>query len=129
MAGQCLKTNIVYKSKVSTADITKEYIGLTANTFKERYNNHKSSFKNANKAHSTSLSSYIWELKNNNTPYTTDWSIMGRAQAYNRKVRNCQLCLMEKTYIMMSDPKKTLNKRNEIASKCRHRDKVLLKHW
>ena len=50
-------------------------------------------------------------------------------QTYNRKVRNCQLCLMEKTFIMLSDPKQTLNKRNEIVSKCRHRDKVLLKHW
>ena len=129
MAGQCLTTNIVYKSRVTTADDFKEYIGLTSNTFKERYNNHKSSFKNTNKAHSTSLSSYIWELKNNNTPFTSDWSIMGHAKAYSSKVRNCQLCLMEKTFIMLSDPKQTLNKRNEIVSKCRHRDKVLLKHW
>ena len=72
MDGQCLTTNIVYKTKFSTADKTKDYIGLTSNTFKERYNNNKSSFNNTNKVHKTSLSSYIWELKNQNTPFTTD---------------------------------------------------------
>ena len=36
---------------------------------------------------------------------------------------------MEKTFICTTDPKKTLNKRSEIISKYRHRDKLLLKHW
>ena len=58
-----------------------------------------------------------------------DWSIVGLAPSYGRKVRMCHLCLLEKTSISLADPKKTLNKRNEIISKCRHRDKLLLKHW
>ena len=39
------------------------------------------------------------------------------------------LCLMEKMHISLADPRTALNKRNEIVAKCRHRDKVLLKHW
>ena len=46
-----------------------------------------------------------------------------------KKVRTCHLCLMEKKPISLADPTKTLNKRNEIVAKCRHRDKVLLKNW
>ena len=41
----------------------------------------------------------------------------------------CQLCLLEKTFIATADPRKALNKRNEIISKCRHWDKTLLKNW
>ena len=41
----------------------------------------------------------------------------------------CHLCLLEKSSITFSDPLRTINKRNEIVSKCRHRDKLLLKNW
>ena len=38
------------------------------------------------------------------------------------------LNLIEKTHISLVYPRTTLNKRNDIVAKCRHRDKVLLKH-
>ena len=47
----------------------------------------------------------------------------GLSPSYSPKVRACQLCL---TLMSLADPKKTLNKRNEMLSKCRHRDKLLL---
>ena len=62
-------------------------------------------------------------------PHSTNWSILGLAPSYSRKVRMCQLCLLEKTFIATADPRKALNKRNEIISKCRHWDKTLLKNW
>ena len=127
--GKCLTDNLVYKSTVKTSGEEKEYLGLTSTTFKHRYNTHKSSFNNPNKAHSTTLSTYIWELKNSNLQHTNTWSIAGLAPSYSRKVRTCQLCLLEKTLISLADPTKSLNKRSEIVSKCRHRDKMLLKHW
>ena len=55
--------------------------------------------------------------------------IICTAPSYSRKVRTCHLCIMEKTHISIADPTLTLNKRNEIIAKCRHRDKVLLKNW
>ena len=127
--GKCLTSDLVYKNTLQTAKTTKEYIGLTSTSFKQRFTAHKSSFKNQSKAHSTSLSTYVWNLTNKGIPYTSTWSILGLAPSYGQKVRTCQLCLMEKTYISLADPSKTLNIRNEIVSKCRHQDKMLLKHW
>ena len=126
---KCLTESLVYESKVKMQQDTKEYIGLTSNTFKTRYYAHSSSFNAPQRAHNTALSTHIWKLKENNISCTMEWSIMKLAPAYNRKVRTCQLCLMEKTLISLADTKCTLNKRNEIISKCRNRDKVLLKHW
>ena len=62
-------------------------------------------------------------------PFSQRWSIVSQAPAYSRKVRTCHLCLMEKLQISLADPMTTLNKRNEIVAKCRHRDKLLLDKW
>ena len=40
----------------------------------------------------------------------------------------CDLCLQEKLVIGLSNPKTTLNSRNELASKCRHKWKFSLAH-
>ena len=38
----------------------------------------------------------------------------------------CDLCLLEKVFIISADPDNLLNKRTELISKCRHRNKFLL---
>ena len=38
-------------------------MGLTANTFKQRYGGHKGDFKNSEKRTSSTLSGHIWRLK------------------------------------------------------------------
>jgi len=129
LEGKCLTNSLVYKSTVEAAGNTKEYIGLTANTFKERFTGHKQSFNHQKFAHRTTLSSYLWELKNKDISLNQRWSIVSQAPSYSRKVRACHLCLMEKLQISLADPMKTLNKRNEIVAKCRHRDKMLLYKW
>ena len=129
LQGHCQTKNLVYKCTVSTLEESKEYIGLTANTFKERYSSHKTSFNNEKYAHSTTLSSHIWDLKNSKTPHSISWSILRLATPYSRETQVCQLCLTEKTLISLANSTTSLNKRNEIVGKCRHRDKFLLKHW
>ena len=62
--GICLKTSLVYSAKVKEENKVSKYIGQTANSFKERYNNHNLTFKHKYEKH-TNLSSYIWYLKNN----------------------------------------------------------------
>ena len=37
LEGKCKTTNLVYRSTVEAAGTTKQYIGLTSNTFKERF--------------------------------------------------------------------------------------------
>ena len=129
LQGRCLTPNVVYKCTVSAQQECKEYIGLTSNTFKQRYYAHSNSFNKEANAHSTTLSTHIWELKNNNIPFTTEWSIQRLAAPYSKETQKCQLCLTEKALISLADSSASLNKRNEIVGKCRHRDKFLLKHW
>ena len=47
MNGECLTETIVYKAEITTNDNNDKpmvYIGLAGNTFKERFNTHKTSF-------------------------------------------------------------------------------------
>jgi hypothetical protein len=70
--GKCKVDNIVYEAMVTTTDDgnTKEYIGMTANPFKERYANHKTtSFNLYNHSSDTKLSKYVWSLKRNRRNY------------------------------------------------------------
>jgi hypothetical protein len=46
----------------------KPYAGMTANSFQERYRNHKKFFTNATYMNETELSKYIWKLKQNERP-------------------------------------------------------------
>ena len=46
--GQCLQQNVVYQATVTTETTTESYVGLASN-FKERYRNHNTSFRNANR--------------------------------------------------------------------------------
>ena len=129
LQGHCQTKNVVYKCTVSTQEESKEYIGLTANTFKERYSGHKTSFNKENYAHSTTLSTHILGLKNAQTQHSLSWSIQRLAAPYSKETQVCHLCLTEKTLISLANSATSLNKRNEIVGKCRHRDKFLLKHW
>ena len=96
------------------------YIGLTKNEFKERFNVHKSTFKNVSKRYSTKLSKHVWNLKDKNIDFEINWTILRKSKPYSSKSRKCHLCLLEKYYIICKPEFETLNKRNELASSCRH---------
>ena len=68
---RCLSDTLVYNAVVNTST-TKNYFGTCEKSFKERYNNHMSSFKNKSWQKSTELSNYIWELKESHKNYTID---------------------------------------------------------
>ena len=56
MSGQCLTDHVVYGAVVSDSSAnTSTYTGLTRDTFKKRWYNHKSDFKSEGKKHSTTL--------------------------------------------------------------------------
>jgi hypothetical protein len=69
---------------------------MTANSFKERYRNHKKSFTNATYMNETELSKYIWKLKQNGRPFTLTWSILRHAAPYSSGGKQCSLCTQEK---------------------------------
>ena len=128
MNGKCLTKCIVYKAEVETTNGTRTYFGASEGEFKMRYNNHTKSFRNRKYANDTELSKYIWSLKDNNEEYNIKWSIASRASPYKCGTRRCDLCISEKVKIMRASPTNLLNKRSELISKCRHRNKHLLRN-
>ena len=119
--GKCLTESLVYKATVSSNEAEKSYIGQAASTFKLRFNNHNNSFVNPKKKKSTALSSYIWYLNSRGLQYNISWSTECTPKPYQGGGRTCELCLMEKTLIARSDRMTSLNRRNEVMTKCRHR--------
>ena len=114
--GECTTKSLIYQATVSTNDNRPDqtYVGLTSNTFKIRYANHKSSFCNQKKKMSTELSKYIWDLKEKKITYDIKWKILKKATAYNNTSDRCNLCLWEKFFIIYKPSLSTLNKRNEF---------------
>ena len=127
--GQCQNKSIVYKAEITTPTSTASYLGLAANTFKERYSNHTLSFKHKKYEHNTSLSKHVWNLKDEGKHYQISWSIAGRADPYNPVAKSCKLCILEKTLILTTNDDNLLNKRSELMNKCRHRHKFLLSNF
>ena len=127
----CLTSSVVYNANVTTENDTtgKNYIGLTEGTFKQRYTQHKLSFRNRNYSNSTELSKHIWTLKDNNTNFAINWSILATAPAYSNISKRCHLCLTEKLYLIRAKKPSLLNKRTELISKCRHENKFYLANF
>lgn len=129
MGGRCLTKSLVYKAEVTSREEVKEYIGQASNTFKLRYNGHTDSFRNEGKEKDTTLSKYLWQLKRKEQEHEVKWSIASLAIPYTRETKRCQLCNTEKTLIACQDANMALNRRWEIMTRCRHRDKDLLTNW
>ena len=122
--GECNQSDVMYQVEV-VAKIKKMYCFGSTENFKSRFSQHKSSIKNRPALHTT-LSSYIWKLKDKNVPYSLKWSIKDRGHVFSSGGRSCDLCLSEKLVIMMAEKSSMLNKRDELLESCRHRRKHLL---
>ena len=128
MSGYCQNKCIVYRAEVKTSDSKKIYYGVCETTFKKRYSKHLKSFNHAKYKSETSLSKYIWKLKEQNKQYQIAWSTHGRANPYQCGSRRCSLCIAERLAIIKEDPSKLINERANIVSLCPHRTKYLLKN-
>ena len=124
---KCLAQNVVYQATVSTQSSSETYVGLATN-FKERYRNHTASFRHQSKRNDTELSKHIWALKDNNKPFDIKWRIIKQCRPYSNVSNKCNLCLFEKFIIICRKNLCSLNKRNELASSCPHRNRYLLKN-
>ena len=67
------------------------------------------------KQHETTLSSYIWKLKIENTPNNIEWKILAKASDYSLSTRQCRLCLTEKFIIMNKPEHSRLNSRKNFV--------------
>ena len=125
LQGECQQGPVIYQADVKTNSTTKKYIGSTEGTFKARFNSHKHSLSNKN-ANSTTLSTYVWALKDAGKEYDITWKVIAKTGKYTPGAIYCDVCLTEKTYILLADPKESLNVRSEILNKCRHMAKFTL---
>ena len=123
--GNCLQSSVIYQATVTRKDnnTSETYSGLTENDFKTRYRNHSASFRHAKHRNSSELSKHIWTLD-----YSISWRIISSSSPYNSSSKRCNLCLKEKFLIICRPDLSSLNKRNELASSCRHTKKVLLRN-
>ena len=99
MPDRCDPTNVVYQADVHAENGVMSYYGLTENKFKKRCSNHKTSFRNKPQCHTT-LSSYVWKLKDKKIPHFVNWSIKARGHPFSSGGRSCDLCLTEKLVIL-----------------------------
>ena len=119
----------MYQGLISTGAFQRKYnyFGQAGNNFKERYQGHKQSFENVKYRGSTTLSAKVWELKEKGKPFDIQWKILHTTRPYKAGMKSCDVCLLEKTRILLGRngpdklPKDTilLNRRTEVTSKCR----------
>ena len=116
--GDCLQSSLVYICYADTPDIIENhphYIGLTENTFKDRFYKHKNSFKYESKRNATELSNFVWEKKHANTRTNLVWNVSDKAKACKPETKRCMLYLTEKYQIIFSKLN-LLNSRNELVT-------------
>ena len=115
LSNQCKITNIIYKAKI-TSNLhnyhEKMYYGTSEGTFKQRYGNQRnhSIMKNIRQIHNFRRNT--GDLNNSKQP--------------TKRTGICYLCLNEKLFIIEHQGNDLLNQRNELNSKCRHRNKFKL---
>ena len=124
----CLASGVIYNAQVTTDDTTKNYIGWTEGTLKQRFTQHKHSFCHKSYMNGTELSKYIWHLRDSIKDFNVKWTIICRARPYSNITKRCDLCTTEKLMIINSKPDKLLNKRSELISKCRLENKFYLRN-
>ena len=127
LGGGCLVESVVYRATV-VQDNSKvdTYTGLTCNKFKDRFYGHRSTFENRDHPNPTTLSTHVWDLKDNDHNFETNWEIVEKAKDFDPPTRKCRLCLKEKYYILYHPTGATLNERTELYSTCRHRLRLTL---
>ena len=126
-----MQSSLVYISKADTPNIIKihpHYIGLTENTFKDRFYKHRNSFKSESKHNATELSNFVWENKDANTKKNLVWNILNKASAYKPEAKRHLLCLTEKYHIIFSNLN-LCNSRKKLETKCRHENKFYLANF
>ena len=122
--GNCLKSSVIYQATVTRSDnnTTGTYIGLTEN------DSVQDEIQKPHLLISTELSKHIWTLKDSNIDHFVPWRILSSSSPHNSASKRCKLCFKDKFLIICRPELSTLNKRNELVSSCRHRNKALLRN-
>ena len=91
-----------------------------------RWANHNTGFKHEKHRKDTTLSKHIWELKDKKKDYDISWKIIGRANTFSPISRVCNLCTLEKWFILFKPNIAKLNRKEELSNYCLHKASILL---
>ena len=146
----------VHSNGNGNASYFKKYWGSTGREVKTRYSEHKNTYSQPPKKYhyagiehvrseeqiaaeiekkkkKSELAKFIWELKGaglvEGKDFSIDWYIERSAVNYKNGHLFCDLCLTEATYILIGDPKTTLNKRQEVYHSCRYMPRFKLESF
>ena len=114
--GECLTQSLVYKTTSATSSNTGKY--------KTQYNNHAKSCRHREYMSETELSKHVWNLKDLGLDNNLLWEIHKKGLHTNANVA-IYVC-RKKCPLFHADADTLLNKRTELISKCRHRNKFLM---
>ena len=91
----------VYDCRVTSPEPRKISFRFAKGKWKKRYYNHKKSFNHKRYSLETTLSSYVWHLKEtlNETP-NLKWSAVRCVAPYSNISKKCLLCLYGKLVII-----------------------------
>ena len=122
-----LKCVFVHRTDVTNNKTNEHqyYSSIPDTPFKERFENHKTSFRHRSRLTASDLSKYYWKLVENSAVPTIKFSI-AKSVKRNASISNCKLRLSEKVFIIRNlDGVNVLNKRSEFISKSRNINKRL----
>ena len=131
LQGHCLSECVLYQASLKSNIQNygeKVYKGISQHAFKFRYNNHNKAFNNIKYKNDCELSKEVWKIKEMGGNFRVEWKIIKQVRDYNPAIKRCALCLAEKLSILDHEGHNLLNKRSEIISKCRHRNKHMLSY-
>ena len=96
-----LKPNIINKADAhcEANKNYKFYFGVSQTPFQERFQNYNRKLNQEQSIKSTKLAEYIWSLKDAETPYTINWSIVAKLKG-NTKTSYCPFCLTEQYHLI-----------------------------
>ena len=116
--GKCCLEEVVYKATVE--DTKAYYVGMTSWPWKNRYNQHRHSFRTETRKTSTALSQYVHDKKLGPDP-RIKWEILEKCSKRKPGERMCNLCVSEKMQILLCsrDPR-NINRRNDLSTCCNH---------
>ena len=125
--GHCKTNGVIYQATITTETSEQHtYTGLSSNSFKERWVQHCSDFRNLGPKPKTTLCKKVWDLKRQNIQFDVTWSLKQKAFAYSPGAASCNLCISEVYHILYKPEGATLNSRNELKNKCLHMEKFKL---
>ena len=74
----------------------------------------------------TELSNEYWNITSANKTSNISWEILRTHKSCNQSPKRCLLCVNEKLAIALYKDDNMLNKRSDIISNCKHRNKYML---